>query len=101
MNRASRKWLITALILGGLSLLVLFATFRYQNDRISKINFIILDNQQKNVASLSGEEFTRYVEQCGGSLDCSTAPWTARYDGIFQHREWTFVFANPRVEVSR
>lgn len=100
MNRASRKWLITALILGGLSLLVLFATFRYQNDRISKINFIILDNQQKNVAGLSSEEFTRYVEQCGGSLDSSTAPWTARYDGVFQHREWTFVFATPRVEVS-
>ena len=53
MNRASRKWLITALILGGLSLFVAFATFRYQNYRIGKINFIILDNQRENVAGLS------------------------------------------------
>jgi hypothetical protein len=101
MNRASRKWLITALILGGLSLFVAFATFRYQNYRIGKINFIILDNQRENVAGLSSEEFTRYVQQCGGSLDSSTAPWTARYDGVFQHREWTFVFATPQVESSR
>ena len=74
MNRAFRKWLTTALILGGLFLFVAFATFRYQNYRIGKINFIILDNQRENVAGLSSEEFIRYVQQCGGSLDSSTAP---------------------------
>ncbi len=101
MNQVSRKWVLTVLILCTLVLLAAFATFRYQSYRIGKIGFIIWDNQHGNAASLSPEDFTGYIQQCGGDLDASTPRWTVRYRGVFQQREWTFTFAAPPRAPSR
>jgi hypothetical protein len=95
MNGTSRKWLFTAVTFGVLVLLTGLAISSYQRYRMSKISFIIWDNQHENAAGLAREDLVRYIEQCGGSVDSSIGRWTVRYNGVFQHREWTFRFASP------
>ena len=101
MNGTPRKWLFTALIFGVLVLAAALATSRYQRYRMSKISFIIWDNEHENAAGLSREDLIRYIQQCGGSVDPSNTRWTVRYDGVFQHREWTFTFAAAPAASSR
>ena len=68
----------------------------YQKYRIDKINFIISDNQHENVANLSREQFTHYLTACGARVDSSEIQWAVHYDGLFEHREWSFPFVAPQ-----
>ncbi len=98
MRRVSRKWLLIALTLCVVLLVVAIPVSRFQSYRISKIDFIIWDNQHENAANLSREQFTDYLQRCGARIDSSAPQWTVHYDGFFQHRAWTFPFAAPATE---
>ena len=101
MNRVSSKWLLITLALCSVVLVAAVSNSRYQGYRVSKIEFIIWDNQHENVANLSREKFTEYIQLCGGRIDSSTQEWTVRYDGFFLHRSWAFPFVPPSKETSR
>ncbi len=98
MRRVSRKWLLIALTLCVALLLLAIPVSRSQSYRINKINFIIWDNQHENVANLSREQFTDYLQRCGARIDSAGPQWTVHYDGLFHHRAWTFAFAAPATE---
>ena len=98
MRRVSRKWFIIALTLCVVLLVVAIPVSRFQSYRISKIDFIIWDNQHENAANLSREQFADYLQRCGANIDSSAPQWTVHYDGLFQHRAWTFPFAAPATE---
>ena len=68
---------------------------RYQGYQVSKIDFIIWDNLHENVANLSQDKFTEYLQLCGGRIDSSTQQWTVQYDGLFHRRSWVFSFVPP------
>jgi hypothetical protein len=96
MSRVPRRWLLI-----GPSACVVLLVFgaivvsRYQDYRINKINSIISDNQHENVASFSREHFTAYLAACGARVDSSAPQWTVHYDGLLEHRAWSFPFVAP------
>jgi hypothetical protein len=95
MRRFSRKSLFVALAICCVVATSLILVSRYQNYRINKIDFIIWDNQNGNVANLSAEQFTDYLLSCGAHIESSAPQWRVRYDGLFYHRTWTFSFHAP------
>jgi hypothetical protein len=97
MSRNSRRWLLIVLS-ACIALLAVGADLglRNQNYRIHKIDFIVWDNQHENQAGLSREEFAEYLRQCGARVESSAALWTVRYDGLFEHKTWSFPFAEPK-----
>ena len=97
MSRNSHRWLIIALsvCVALLGIGTVF-TLRNQNYRLHKIDFIIRDNQHENMANLTREQFTDYLQQCGARVESSSPLWTVRYDGILDHKTWSFPFAEPK-----
>ena len=93
--RSPRKWFLIALTICSGFLLVLIPISRFESSRIHKLEFIIWHNQQENVAHLSPEQFTDYLQLCRARVDSSAPQWTVRYDGLFHHRTWTFPFSAP------
>ena len=70
-----------------------FGITRYQNYRISKIDFIIWDSEHENVANLSREQLGEYLRQCGAHVETSALEWSVRYYGLFRRKTWTLSFA--------
>lgn len=101
MNVRPRKWLPISIVLVTAILLALFAIWRFQTYRISKISFILWDNQHDNVAHLTKEQLADYLQHCGAYVDNSAPIWGVRYDGFLQHIVWVFHYAEPAATPSQ
>lgn len=97
MSRNSRRWLLSVLsvcvAVPGIGTIL---GLRYQAYRLHKIDFIVWDNQHENMANLTRTQFAEYLQQSGARVDSSVPLWTVRYDGLLDHKTWSFTFVEPK-----
>ena len=67
----------------------LLASYKIQNYRIQKVDFILRDRTHKNIANLTEPELIHYLEGCGAKVIKVQGELSVSYKGVFAHKNWT------------